>query len=76
MSQLPVHNVYAIKHRPDVSYFSNWRSSFPVSIIYLDSFHFDNHVLILWVSTVVTRDPAVYSASEAEEGALKRINPR
>ena len=68
VSQILAHNVDAMKHRPILSYFAKWSSSFPAYVMSLESLHLNNHVLILWESTVVTRDTGVDSVSKAKEG--------
>ena len=69
VSQLTAYNVDAMKYFPKLSYFTKWSSSFHVSAMSLDPFHLNGRVSILWKSTVVTRDTAVASDSEAEEGS-------
>ena len=73
-SQLLAHNMDAMKHCLNLSYFANWGSSFPASVNFLQYFHLKDHVQILWESTIVTRDPTLYSVLEMEEGGQKRIN--
>ena len=65
----------ATKQHPKLSYLSNWRFSFPASVISLEYFHLNNQVLILWTTMVVTRDPAVGSASEEKVETQNKINP-
>ena len=74
VSQLLAHNVDAMKHCANLSYFAKWIFYFTASVMSLESLHLKNNISLLWESDIVTKYPAVDFSSEAEEGGVKADN--
>ena len=58
----------AMNHYPNLSCFAKWDYSFLMYVMPLEYFHLNEHISILWASTLATMNHDLASASMVEEG--------